>query len=133
MMKSLIVRDETFLGDVLHHLELAFTTTEITISDLISERVRQEVKRQNEQLENRFYLIQPSEKEALLNKKKLDTKSKYPTIDAEKQIYVALDAFQKNHFLVLIDKRQAEQLDEKIIINDFTQVSFVKMTPLVGG
>lgn len=132
-MKSLIIRDETFLGDVLHRLELSFEATEITVSDLISERVRQEVKRQNEQLENRFYLIQPSEKEIVLNKKNTDVKPKRPTIDAEKQIYIALDAFQKNHFLVLVDNRQTEQLDEKIIINDFTQVSFVKMTPLVGG
>lgn len=132
-MKSLIVRDETLLGNILHHLALSFDQTEITVAHLISERVRFEVARQNEQIENRFYLILPSEKETFLNQKVNAPQPKRPSIDAEKQIYIALDAFQKNHFLVLIDNRQAEQLTETIVLNDFTQVSFVKMTPLVGG
>lgn len=132
-MKSLIIRDETLFGNVLQHLTLSFAQTEITVADLISERVRLEVARQNEQQENRYYLIQPTEKEILLNQKNTDIKPPKTLIDTEKQIYIALDAFQKNHFLVLIDNRQTEHLTEKIVLNEFTQVSFVKMTPLVGG
>ncbi len=132
-MKSLIIQDETLLGDVLHRLELSFEQTTITVADLISERVKQEVMRQNEQQENRYYLIQPSEKELLLNKKNIAIKPPKTLIDAEKQIYVALDAFQKNYFLILVGNQQVERLDEKIILSDTLPISFVKMTPLVGG
>jgi len=34
---------------------------------------------------------------------------------------------------VLIDNRQAEELDEEFVVGPTTAVSFVKLTPLVGG
>ncbi len=36
------------------------------------------------------------------------------TIDGEKQVYTALDAFMKNGYFVLIDNLQAESLEQKV-------------------
>ena len=54
-------------------------------------------------------------------------------IDAERQVYIALDAFQKNGFFVLVDDLQAESLEQVVRLRSGTEVSFVKLTPLVGG
>ena len=75
-------------------------------------------------------LIQPARAERVLNGYKM---KKGDLIDAEKQTYVALDAFQKNGFFILVDDQQVENLKEEILINDDTKISFVRLTPLVGG
>lgn len=53
--------------------------------------------------------------------------------DAEKQIARALEAFERNGFIVLIGDQQAESLDEGFLIQADTEVSFVKLVQLVGG
>ena len=60
-------------------------------------------------------------------------KIRRPKVDEEKQIYVALEAFQKNGFFILIDDEQVETLEQKVLVNESTAVSFIKLTPLVGG
>jgi len=35
--------------------------------------------------------------------------------------------------MVLVDDRQAESLDEDIVVKPETRVSFLKLVPLVGG
>jgi hypothetical protein len=55
------------------------------------------------------------------------------TIDWKEQFNQATSAFERNGFLVLIDNTQAESLDQEFEIRAGTQVSFVKLTLLVGG
>jgi hypothetical protein len=45
----------------------------------------------------------------------------------------ALEAFEGNRFLLLVNDCQAESLDDEIVIEPGTCVSFLKLTPLVGG
>lgn len=54
-------------------------------------------------------------------------------IDAEKQVYVALDAFTKNGYFLLIDTIQSESLEQEVFLKSTTSISFIKLTPLVGG
>lgn len=75
-------------------------------------------------------LIQPTAAEKILNGFKL---KKRKLIDAEKQMYIALDAFQKNGFFVLVDDLQADTLEQRVDIRPTNTVSFIKLTPLVGG
>jgi hypothetical protein len=75
-------------------------------------------------------LIQPGDAERTLHGYKLKEKRK---VDPEKQFLIALDAFQKNGFFILIDNIQSESLDQMVVINADTKLSFVKLTPLVGG
>jgi hypothetical protein len=45
----------------------------------------------------------------------------------------ALEAFDRNGFFVLVGNRQAESLNESFEVKVETEVSFVKLVPLVGG
>ena len=54
-------------------------------------------------------------------------------IDWKEQFEKAIDAFNHNGFFILIDEKQAESLDQEFTVNPKTEVSFVKLTILVGG
>lgn len=56
-----------------------------------------------------------------------------PAIAVDAQIVHALAEFERNGFIVLVGDHQAESLDEAFLIQPDTQVSFVKLVPLVGG
>jgi len=75
-------------------------------------------------------LVQPTNTERTLNGFKIP---KDRDIDWEAQFARAIDAFGRNGFFIIVDDRQAETLDEPIVISPRTHVSFVKLTPLVGG
>lgn len=125
------IKDETFAGKILHEFHVEFETEIITIRQIITERVTREVEEYNNRLPDYFNgLIQPSDAEKTLNGFKLKTKK---LIDAEKQVYIALHAFQNNGFFVLVDDIQSESLDQQIELSQNTIVSFIKLTPLVGG
>jgi len=128
---TITIKDETFAGKVLHELNLEFDTKTVTVKDIITERVLKEVEHYNNKLPEYFKgLIQPNAAEKTLNGYKLKNRKK---IDGEKQVYTALDAFQKNGFFVLIDNLQSENLAQKVELSEDTSISFVQLTPLVGG
>ncbi len=125
------IKDETFTGSILHELDLEFDTEEVTVKDIITERVSREVAQYNQRLPAFFNgLVEPSDAEKTINGYKLKDRKQ---IDAEKQVYVALDAFQKNAYFVLIDNVQSESLDQDVVLKPDTRISFIKLTPLVGG
>ena len=91
------VKDENFSGKVLQEVLVGFNSETVTVKDIIEARVRQEVENYNKRLPEYYNgLIEPTDAEKTINGYKL--RSKKP-IDAEKQVYVALDAFQKTDFL----------------------------------
>ncbi len=125
-MYTLTIKDETAAGKILNEIALKFEKESITVKELIAARIKEEViKYENNAMELR--LVVPSNIEQRLNQK-----SK-PIIDIEKQIYVALDAFNKNGFFILVGDEQVEELDQEFLVSESTDVSFVKLTPLVGG
>ena len=128
---TITIKDETFAGKVLQELSLEFISETVSVEDIITQRVLQEVDRYNRKLPEYFNgLIEPSEAEKTINGYKLKPKK---LIDGEKQVYTALNAFQKNGFFVLIDNMQAESLNQTVELIKSTTVSFVKLTPLIGG
>ena len=126
------VRDETVNGQSTHELTLDFLTERITVRELIRSRVYQEVKDHNVAANQGDFrgLVQPAGAEEVLNDPK--RRSARP-IDWQKQFEVALQAFGRSGYLILVDDRQVERLDEEIELTAETQVSFVKLVPLVGG
>jgi hypothetical protein len=82
-----------------------------------------------------FYgLVQPTDTERILNGQRPEYRlKKHRIIEWKSQFEQALEAFQRNGFLLLIDEQQAESLDQEFVIGHGTQVSFVKLTLLVGG
>lgn len=126
------VRDETASGQSLYEISLEFLSERITVRELLRERVHHEVREFNRHLDNLVFrgLVQPEDTERTLNGSKL--KSHRP-LDWEVQFALALEGFANNAFFVLVDDRQAETLEETFIVGPQTTISFVKLTPLVGG
>lgn len=125
------IKDETLTGKVLTEQILQFDAERVSVKTIISRRVALEVQNYNKELPEYFNgLVKPTEAEQTLKGYKVKDKKK---IDVERQIYVALNAFQKNAFFVLIDAIQAESLEQEINLRPDTKISFVKLTPLVGG
>jgi hypothetical protein len=54
-------------------------------------------------------------------------------LDAAEQRARAVEAFERSGFFLLVDDRQVAGLDEVITVRPDTEVSFVKLVPLVGG
>ena len=123
------IRDESVPRSEVVEALLALTSAQLTARALISERVRMDVDRrlmdQNGLAAPR--LVAPAEKEAQLNT------PRRIAIDAEAQVEVALAAFEANGFVLLVDDRQIESLDAPIALIPDTVVTFLKLTPLVGG
>jgi hypothetical protein len=75
-------------------------------------------------------LVRPTDAEETLNGYKLRPRQQ---IDWQEQFDRAVDAFVSNRVLVLVNERQADSLDERVIIAPDVEVSFLKLVPLVGG
>jgi hypothetical protein len=128
---TLLVQDENAVGNIYNKLKLNFNKVKVSVRDIITERIYQEVLKYNQQAEEyKYALVQPTEDEIRLNNLQGKTKKR---IDAEKQLAVALAAFDGNGFFLLVDDKQLESLDEIVTIKPNTIVSFIKLTPLVGG
>lgn len=127
--RILLVRDENAFGDIYNELRLGFEKIEVSVRHIITERVFQEIQKYNTKTDGyKFALVQPKEEEARLNKSK-----KKKQINADKQVEIALKAFESNGFFLLVDKEQVEELEQIVRIEANTVVSFIKLTPLVGG
>ncbi len=136
MPAKLTIRDETTTGDIYHEMPLEFPSERITVRDLIRERVYQEVQDFNRRRGECVFrgLVQPTDTECILNGKRTEYRLKeHRAIAWKPQFEKAVEAFESNGFFILIDENQAENLDEEFEIGRGTQVSFVRLTPLIGG
>lgn len=136
MPVTITIRDETTGGEVYAESPLELPAETLTARELIRERVYQEVQDYNQGTEAKQFhgLVQPTDAERVLNGRR--TEYRLPArrqIDWRTQFDAACRAFETNQFLLLVDNRQAETLDEQFTVNPRTEVSFVKLTPLVGG
>ncbi|MDQ3942947.1 MAG: hypothetical protein M3254_07570 [Actinomycetota bacterium] len=134
MSTTLTIRDETtssFGGDN-EEFTLDVPTGRITVRELIRARVYGEVRDYNLRQPEYFRgLVQPTDAERTLNGFKVRRGRR---IDPEKQFKRAVESFYRNGFLVLVDDRQVDELEEEIEIRpDTTTVTFLKLVPLVGG
>jgi hypothetical protein len=128
---TLTIKDETSSGKVLNEIHIPVKSERLTVKDIIVARVEHEVNLYNNKLPEYFQgLVQPTNAEQTLNGYKMRERK---VVDSEKQTYIALDAFQKNGYFVLVDDKQVDSLDQEVLIKQQTIVSFVKLTPLVGG
>jgi hypothetical protein len=133
MLTSLKISDLTTasIGKPEHTFTVHVSGETITARELIRTRVFQEVEEYNQELPTAFrMLVQPSEAERTLNGFKF---SKPRQVDPQAQFEKAIQAFEGNGFLVLVDDRQVDSLDDEIALHPETSVSFLKLVPLVGG
>ena len=134
MSMTLKIRDETTLslgGDDERDFTLDVPNERITVRQLIRARVYREVRDYNLERPEFFHgLVQPSDAERSFNGFKM---RKRRSIDPEKQFELAKRAFYTNGFILLVDDRQVDELEEEIEVRPDTTVTFLKLVPLVGG
>ena len=134
MSTALKIRDETTFSlgaDDDRDFTLDIAEERITVRDLIRARVYCEVHDYNlDQPEYFQGLVQPSDAERSLNGFKMRKRRR---IDPERQFELAKKAFYSNGFILLVDDRQVDELEEEIEIKPNTTVTFLKLVPLVGG
>lgn len=133
MSAELRLADETPAGRVIREFVLQLGSDMVSARELIERRIRDEVARYNASAGTTFEfhgLVQPTHAEVALNGYRMTRRE---PIDADEQCRQALEAFERNGFLMLANERQLESLDEIIHVTPATRVAFVKLVPLVGG
>jgi hypothetical protein len=130
---AITVRDRSPGGKSVHELALAFDATEVRLRDIIAERVRMEIDSYEHGRATSFAnnLVQPTDAEARHHD--AARKKSFHRIDADKQVEAACQAFERNGFFVLVGDRQVKNLDDPVSLNGNPEISFIKLTPLVGG
>lgn len=129
MSIDVTVRDETTSGDVLQELALQLASERLTVAELIRSRVEAEVRAHHASTDGPYRgLVQPERHEERLNAARAPRR-----IDPEKQVEVAHDAFSRGRILLLVDDRQVTELTDEVVLGPGSAVTFLKLTPLVGG
>lgn len=142
-MPILTINDERLGSPKEKVLTLDCLTEELSVRELIRQRVYQEVADYNQKFAANpeqplpKLLVTPTEMEARLNAKPSNIASnrdpRKNQVDWEQQHELACRGFESNAFFILIDDRQAEELDETFRVAVDTEITFVKLVPLVGG
>ena len=133
MLTELLIRDETTasLGKTEHAFTVHVSGEKISTRELIRLRVTQEVEEFNNRQPAVFrMLVQPNDTERTLNGFKFH---KPRLVNPITQFQKAIEAFEGNGFIVLVDNMQVESLDTQIALRPETAVTFLKLVPLVGG
>lgn len=125
--------DESTASGARRTFTLDFLDERVTVRELLRRRVYEEVTEYNAREPEVFHgLVQPTDAERTLNGFRLRTRRK---LDWEAQLALALDAFARLGFVILVDDRQVDDLDEVVHLrlDRPTEVTFLKLVPLVGG
>ena len=131
-MPTIIIQDEiTGNRNATRAFTMEFLDETLTAREIIRRRVYDEVQDYNLKQPERFGgLVQPSDAERDLNGFKLKPGRK---IDWATQFARALEAFERNGFIMLVNDTQIESLEETVPLREGTTVTFLKLVPLVGG
>ncbi|WP_455352551.1 hypothetical protein [Streptomyces sp. SYSU K217416] len=125
--------DETTSGGRTDGWGLEIAEERLAVRELIRRRVFQEVAEFNARPSGTGTfrgLVRPTDTERTLNGYEVRTPRR---MDPERQCELALAAFERGGFLVLVGDRQLEELDAETDLPLGTEVTFLKLVPLVGG
>lgn len=130
MSATLNIRDESAAGQLFRSFLLELPTDVTTVRELIRARVEQEVAAYNARPAEAPFrgLVEPVGAEIVSSGFRPRR-----AIDAKEQADRAVDAFARGQFFLLLDDRQVDDLDQRIVVRDVSTISFVKLVPLVGG
>ena len=130
-MTTIVIRDVLNMNRVGDEFVLEVPAATLTARELIERRVQTEVARYNTTRPEYYRgLVQPRDAEIDLNGYRLRRRR---SIDWREQAAVAVEMFQANGFLLLVDDVQVDDLDSEIRLRPETTVTFLKLVPLVGG
>ncbi len=134
MINTLRIRDALsfdFSKAETNFITLNFPADFVTPREIIRERVFSEVENFNKKKPEIFSgFVQPTGAEKILNGFRMRERK---AIDPQEQYKKAVEAFERNGFIMLVDGLQIETLDERIEIEPDMEITFLKLVPLVGG
>jgi hypothetical protein len=131
VMGLVTIADETTSGERCDTWVLDIAEERLPLREVIRRRVFQEVAEYNARHPAVFRgLVRPAGAELTRNGYTLREPRH---VDAEAQYQLALKAFSRNGFVVLVGDRQVEDLDAEVDLAARTEVTFLKLVPLVGG
>jgi len=138
---KITIAEEVIGQGIMDTIEVHLPMDKLTVKDIITAKVEATVNSINTDSNvvkaNHHF---KSDEEKRLNQQLLETKNKELQkrieslkLDAEKETYVALEAFKNNMFFIIIDEKQYSDLEEEVLITNQSQVKFIKLTQLKGG
>ncbi|GIJ25848.1 hypothetical protein Vqi01_10100 [Micromonospora qiuiae] len=131
-MATVTFVDESTAGARTPAWALRIFEERLTLRELIRRRIHQEVAECNAAASApRRLLVQRTPTERTLNGEPAERSRR--RIDPERQVALAEEAFTRNGFVVLVGDRQVEELDDEVDLRRDTEVTFLKLVPLVGG
>jgi len=144
-----LISGESKVGQGLGEVNLRLVSEKITVRELISRTVTEQIKELTEtqkaeaatihlvlarqyltpkdinQLTETGRIRLPSEKQV--------NKADSAVINVDEEINKALNGFDTQAFRVLADGEQMESLDQELVLTDETKLVFLRLTRLVGG
>ena len=123
--------DETTAGREHDAWHLEVFEERLPLREVIRRRVFQEVAEHNARRSGEFRgLVQPTQTERDLNGTSMD---EHRWVDPNRQYDRAVEAFGRNGFIVLVEDRQVDDLDAQVELRTGTEITFLRLVPLVGG
>ena len=130
-MATVTCIDESGIGNKTNEFHLDLNEQQIPLRELLKRRVYEEVQAFNlAQPEHFRGLIQPTDTEQELNGYRL---RKRRQLSWRAQYDRAVEAFRQRGFIVLVNQTQVDDLEAQIDLQMGTEVTFLKLVPLVGG
>jgi len=136
-MTTVIIKDESGSGRNTASITLEVGAERITLLDLITTRVHEEVARYNASLTDPGRaagvfagLVMPEG--AVPTPGGFRMPSRRP-VDWEPQVAESLKAFGRNGFFVLVGGRQVTDLDAELKLTAECDIRFIRLIALVGG
>ncbi len=129
MSFALKIVDQTLGVHPPNKRELRLASERITLRELLKRRINEEVAELNAGRDEIKPLVTPREQERQLN----GDRSTRPHIDADQQFAAAVNAFELRRIVIIVDDRQVVDLEQDLAVTPDTEVTFLKLVPLVGG
>jgi hypothetical protein len=111
--------------------QLSFAVGRITAREIVRARVRIEVERYNNEDDRGFVsLFLPAREETELNG---PARVRRRTLDADRQVEVALEAVRNGRVIILFNGAQVTDLDADLAVTPVSEARFLRLVPLAGG
>ncbi|MDH5692857.1 MAG: hypothetical protein OEZ47_07115 [Gammaproteobacteria bacterium] len=131
MNAVLVIKDETARGEQINTVRLSLVSERLSVKELISRRVQQEVEQFNLKRPVCFKaLVKPKDAEETTQGFRLAV---HHDLDWEIQVETAIEAFKQKCFFIMVNGKELSDLDDEVVITDTTEISFIRLMPIVGG
>lgn len=125
------LQQQMLLGEVEKYVHLYVISQQITLIDLFRQQIEARRLVWQSQMNAKVQDYQLEQYEKSLNQQQ--SSAWFEQLGIAQQVEQAIELFKKQRFLVLVDDRQIQSLDENFAITEHSVIQFIRLIPLVGG